>query len=101
MARTTADDKAHGLTDDEARTVAEDEGFRRVYDDGSGLLITLFSAGGKENRDLPFGSSYRAVTPMGLTLRQSPVPRHSCGSFVLSIAPDGPPFVQTSITSQS
>jgi hypothetical protein len=47
------------------------EGFRRVYDDGSGLLITLFSAGGAQNRDLPANSSYRAVTPMGLTLRRS------------------------------
>ena len=33
------------------------------------LLITLFSAGGEDNHDLPPGSSYRAVTPMALTLR--------------------------------
>lgn len=47
------------------------EGFERVYDDEAGLLITVFSAGGKENRDLPPGSSYRAVTPMALTMRRS------------------------------
>lgn len=46
-------------------------GFERVYDDESGLLITVFSAGGRENRDLPERSSYRAVTPMALTLRRS------------------------------
>lgn len=48
-----------------------EEGFRRVYDDESGLLITLFSAGGADNRDLPRTSSYRSVTPMAMTLRRS------------------------------
>ncbi|HVU02942.1 MAG TPA: metallophosphoesterase family protein [Polyangiaceae bacterium] len=46
-----------------------DEGFRRVYDDANQLLITLFSAGGNDNRDLPEDSSYRSVTPMALTIR--------------------------------
>ena len=46
-------------------------GFERVYDDESGLLITVFSAGGRTNRDLPERSSYRSVTPMALTLRRS------------------------------
>lgn len=44
------------------------EGFRRVYDDEQ-LLISLFSAGGANNRDLPEGSSYRTVSPMAMTLR--------------------------------
>ncbi len=47
------------------------EGFRRVYDDDAGLLITLFSAGGSENRDLPETSSYRGVTPMAMILERS------------------------------
>ena len=42
------------------------EGFRRNYDDDDGLLITVFSAGGEGNRDLPATSSYRGVTPMAL-----------------------------------
>jgi hypothetical protein len=45
-----------------------DEGFRREYDDGSQLLITLFSAGGADNHDLPDDSSYRSVTPMAMTV---------------------------------
>ena len=39
-----------------------DSGFRPQYDDIS--LITLFSAGGADNNDLPVDSSYRTVTPM-------------------------------------
>lgn len=49
-----------------------EEGFRRVYDDEKGLLITLFSAGGADNQDLPLDSSYRTVTPMALTLSHGP-----------------------------
>ncbi len=45
-----------------------DEGFRRVYDDESQLLISLFSAGGADNHDLPPESSYKSVTPMAMTL---------------------------------
>jgi hypothetical protein len=45
-----------------------DEGFRRVYDDPNQLLITLFSAGGAANKDLPSDSSYRSVTPMAMTV---------------------------------
>jgi hypothetical protein len=44
------------------------EGFRRTYDDDNLRLITLFSAGGENNHDLPAHSSYRQVTPMALTL---------------------------------
>ena len=46
-------------------------GIERVYDDEHGLLITVFSAGGRENQDLPEQSSYREVTPMALTIRRS------------------------------
>ncbi len=45
-----------------------EEGIQTTYADPSGTLITLFSAGGKENDDLPEGSSYRSVTPMALTV---------------------------------
>jgi hypothetical protein len=45
------------------------EGVRRTYDDKDMLLLTVFSAGGSENHDLPPHSSYRKVTPMALTLR--------------------------------
>ena len=46
-----------------------EDGIHTVYDDPNGTLITLFSAGGKDNEDLPEGSSYRSVTPMALTIR--------------------------------
>ncbi len=45
------------------------EGFRRTYDDPEQLLITLFSAGGATNDDLPRESGYRSVTPMAITIR--------------------------------
>ncbi len=45
-----------------------DEGFRKVYDDGTIMLINLFSAGGITNSDLPPTSSYRKVTPMAMTI---------------------------------
>ncbi|MFW5920907.1 MAG: metallophosphoesterase, partial [Polyangiales bacterium] len=45
-----------------------EEGFRRSVDEDNALLITLFSAGGKANDDLPAESSYRSVTPMAMTL---------------------------------
>ena len=46
-----------------------DRGFDVFYDLGDRLLLTLFSAGGHDNDDLPAHSSYRAVTPMALTLQ--------------------------------
>jgi hypothetical protein len=49
-----------------------EEGFRRVYDDDAGLLVTLFSAGGEGNDDLPIESSYRGVTPMAASIHRSP-----------------------------
>jgi hypothetical protein len=45
------------------------EGFRKVYDDPEGILLTLFSAGGANNDDLPFDSSFREVEPKALTIR--------------------------------
>jgi hypothetical protein len=45
-----------------------DAGFRTVYDDGNMVLLHLFSAGGKDNDDLPKDSTYREVTPMALTM---------------------------------
>jgi hypothetical protein len=45
------------------------EGFRKIYDDPDGTLLSLFSAGGETNHDLPASSNYREVTPMALTIR--------------------------------
>ena len=45
------------------------EGFRTVYTDPDATLITLFSAGGATNEDLPPGASYRTVKPMALTIK--------------------------------
>ena len=45
------------------------EGFRTVNDDPEATLLTLFSAGGATNEDLPKGASYREVTPMALSIK--------------------------------
>jgi hypothetical protein len=45
-----------------------DAGFRPMYGDQISL-ISLFSAGGSDNEDLPRDSSYRTVTPMAATIR--------------------------------
>ena len=45
-----------------------DSGFRPMYSNATSL-ITLFSAGGADNNDLPEDSSYRTVTPMAATIR--------------------------------
>ena len=44
-------------------------GFARIYEDPEGILLSLFSAGGLHNDDLPLLSNYREVTPMALTVR--------------------------------
>ena len=44
-------------------------GLRSMYEDGRARLLTLFSAGGASNNDLPVDSSYREVTPMAMTMR--------------------------------
>jgi hypothetical protein len=46
-----------------------DRGFDVFYDLGDRLLLTVFSAGGGSNADLPAESSYRTVTPMALSLQ--------------------------------
>ncbi len=53
-----------------------DGGFQTTYDLGDLLLLTLFSAGGAGNLDLPADSSYRRVRPMALTVR------HEAGSEI-------------------
>ena len=45
-----------------------DAGFKTMYGDVASLL-SLFSAGGADNFDLPPESSYRSVTPMAATVR--------------------------------
>ena len=45
------------------------EGFREVYADPDARLLSLFSAGGATNDDLPADSNYREVTPMALTVK--------------------------------
>jgi hypothetical protein len=45
-----------------------DAGFKQMYGDVA-TLISLFSAGGADNNDLPADSSYRTVTPMAATIR--------------------------------
>jgi Calcineurin-like phosphoesterase len=45
-----------------------DAGFKPMYSDQTSLL-SLFSAGGADNNDLPEDSSYRTVTPMAATIR--------------------------------
>ncbi len=47
------------------------EGFKTVYDDPEATLISLFSAGGRSNDDLPLTSNYREVAPMALTIRHA------------------------------
>jgi hypothetical protein len=45
------------------------EGFASSYDDDGGArVLTLFSAGGQDNADLPATSTYREVSPMALTV---------------------------------
>lgn len=45
------------------------EGFKAIYEGDAGTLLTLFSAGGATNSDLPEKSSYREVTPMALNVK--------------------------------
>lgn len=44
------------------------EGFKVVYEDEGARLLNLFSAGGKNNADLPPNSNYREVIPMALSI---------------------------------
>lgn len=46
-----------------------DTGFAEVYEGDTAVrLVTVFSSGGADNADLPAASSYRAVTPMAMTI---------------------------------
>ena len=45
------------------------EGFQKVYPDEDRTLLTVFSAGGAENDDLPKRSGYRRVKPKALRIR--------------------------------
>jgi hypothetical protein len=45
------------------------EGFKKILDEPDSLLLSLFSAGGETNDDLPKESNYREVRPMALTIR--------------------------------
>lgn len=44
-------------------------GFHVNYHDPEGTLLTLFSAGGANNMDLPLDSNYREVTPAAFNIR--------------------------------
>ncbi len=46
-----------------------DNGFLTMFTDQPASLLSLFSAGGADNNDLPEDSSYRSVTPMAATIR--------------------------------
>jgi uncharacterized tellurite resistance protein B-like protein len=58
-------------------------GIERVYDGDEGTLLTLFSAGGNDNDDLPENSGYRTVTPMALSITHGPE-----GTVMTPWAPD-------------
>jgi hypothetical protein len=45
------------------------EGVRVAFSDKDAVLLTLFSAGGRNNGDLPKESNYREVSPVALTIR--------------------------------
>jgi hypothetical protein len=49
-----------------------ERGFEPFYDLGEHVLLDLFSAGGRDNDDLPIDSSYRTVTPMAITVQYVP-----------------------------
>jgi hypothetical protein len=48
-----------------------DTGFMTNFDLGHCRMHTVFSAGGRDNSDLPAESRYRGVVPMALTVRHS------------------------------
>ena len=45
------------------------EGFRKIYDGDEGVLCSVFSAGGQDNKDLPVRSNYREVDPKAIIIR--------------------------------
>lgn len=46
-----------------------DAGFKSDYEDGKHRFLTVFSAGGADNEDLPIFSSYREVVPHALLIK--------------------------------
>ena len=56
---------AHGMIRGHEKVL---DGFAAPYDDEHARLFTVFSAGGKDNGDLPDQSSYREVVPKVLTV---------------------------------
>jgi hypothetical protein len=48
-----------------------DDGFHTVFDVAGCKLHTVFSAGGRDNADLPAESRYRNVSPKALTVRSA------------------------------
>lgn len=46
-------------------------GFRDMYEDDDVRLLTVFSAGGAANEDIPLDSNYRDVRPMALTISRT------------------------------
>ena len=47
------------------------DGFREIYSEPDARLLNLFSAGGRNNQDLPPDSNYREVRPMALTIKHT------------------------------
>jgi hypothetical protein len=58
-------------------------GFDKRFENEEGTLCTLFSAGGKDNEDLPAESTYRSVSPMALTIHHD-----DAGTRFVPWAPD-------------
>ncbi|MCA9580782.1 MAG: serine/threonine protein phosphatase [Myxococcales bacterium] len=48
------------------------EGFKQQYNDEDVRLMTVFSAGGQDNEDVPENSVYRRTVPMALTIERGP-----------------------------
>lgn len=63
-----------------------EEGVRASYDGAAGKLLTVFSAGGQDNNDLPEGSSYRGVKPMALRIVHRPGQETEIHPFALDWA---------------
>ncbi|MBX3158101.1 MAG: metallophosphoesterase [Deltaproteobacteria bacterium] len=64
-----------------------DGGFATTFDLGQHQLHTLFSAGGRDNPDLPAESRYRKVTPMALTVAWEAEDRVTATPWPIDYAP--------------
>jgi len=63
-----------------------EEGVRASDAGTGGKIVTVFSAGGRDNNDLPEGSSYRSVTPMALRILHRPGQETEMQPFALDWA---------------